>query len=141
MYIYLSNTDSLNIYPTNTPGKFYSKLPNTLYLDGQWDCALLQFQYVNKYFHSVPSNLFVCMDLCLESIADNRKIPILRRISNVKNIQIDQTIESTFDQLVYVPLKQKVIDVIEIYIVDEKSNPIIFSQGPLLTTLHFRKRK
>ena len=131
----------MNIYPTNTPGKFYSKLPNTLYLDGQWDCALVQFQYINKYVHTIPTSLFVCMDLCLQSIIGNRKLPILRRISNVKNIQSNEIIEATFDHLLYIPLNQKVIDVIEIYITDEKSNPVIFSQGPLLITLHMQKKK
>ena len=131
----------MNIYPTNTPGKFYSKLPNTLYLDGQWDCALVQFQYINKYVHTIPTSLFVCMDLCLQSIIGNRKLPILRRISNVKNMQSNEIIEATFDHLLYIPLNQKVIDVIEIYITDEKSNPVIFSQGPLLITLHMQKKK
>ena len=131
----------MNIYPTNTPGKFYSKLPNTLYLDGQWDCALVQFQYINKYVHTTPTSLFVCMDLCLQSIIGNRKLPILRRISNVKNMQSNEIIEATFDHLLYIPLNQKVIDVIEIYITDEKSNPVIFSQGPLLITLHMQKKK
>lgn len=144
-YLYLKSDDSLNFYPTNSPGKFYSKLPQSLHLQGLWECALLQLQYVHSYFGdaaNIPNNLLFCSNICTESIVSDRKIPILRRVCNVLQSGLtNQVIEVDIKNLIYVPVVCEYIDVISIYITDEHGKYVSFSKGPLHTTLHLRHMK
>ena len=39
-YLFLGNDDILDIYPNNKPTNFTVELPQTLYLDGNWECAI-----------------------------------------------------------------------------------------------------
>ena len=130
-YLYLQSTDSLTFYPSNSPGKFYTKLPQCLELQGMWECCLLQMQYVNSYFAGahIPKCLYVCSQIVTESIVNERKIPILRRIHNVTTENLlNQTIEADIKNLIYIPIVGERIDVINIYIyiLDESSNPVTF---------------
>ena len=95
-YLYISSIDSLNLYPTNSPGQFYCKLPQPLNLRGLWECGLIQLQFVNSYFAGTdpPKCFYVCSDICTESVLLERKIPVLRRISNMYGTEmLNKTVE------------------------------------------------
>ena len=137
MYIYLSSDDSLDIYPKNSPGSFYSKF--CLPITGKWEIALLQLQYINSYIQNIPpKNLYICCDICNESYLSNMKLPILRRIFNTSS-QSGETVEAEISNLIHVSNRCNYFDVIRIYILDENARPVIFSEGPLLLTLHLKE--
>lgn len=141
-YLYLKSTDCLSFYPSNSPGSFYSKLPQNFYLRGMWECALLQIQYVNSYFGNTvsPRCFYVCTDICAESVLSESKKPILRRVNNVfQSENVNQTIEADIKNVIYVPIKKEFIDVIHLYIIDDSGTPLVFSTGPLYVTLHLRQ--
>ena len=141
-YIYLNSTDSVQFYPTNSPGHFYSKLPQVLNFKGLWECALLQLQYVNSYFSGTesPRNLYICSNICSESTLFEKKIPVLRRVNNLLGTDLlNQTIEVDIKNLIYIPIIGESTDVISIYIIDDSSNPVVFSEGPVRVTLHLRQ--
>ena len=138
--LYLKSDDSLGLYPSNSPGHFYCKLPQSLNLKGFWECGILQLQFVNSYFTGTepPKSFYVCSTICNESFLLERKIPVIRRISNV-NGGLNQTIEIDIKNLIYIPIISENVDVICIYIIDDSGNPVIFSEGPLHVTLHIRQ--
>ena len=143
-YIYISSTDSLNIYPTNSPGQFYCKLPQPLNLKGLWECSLIQLQFVNSYFAGTepPKCFYVCSDICTESVLLERKIPVIRRISNIYGPEmLNQTVEVDIKNLIYIPVICEYVDVIQIYVIDDSGKPIVFSEGPVRITLHIRRVK
>ena len=143
-FLYLNSSNSLDFYPSNSPGRFYCKLPQSLDLKGFWECSLLQIQFVNSYFAETvpPKNFYVCTDMCKESVLFERKIPVIRRISNVSGSELlNQTIEVDIKNLIYIPIICEYTDVICIYIVDDSGDPVVFSEGPVHVTLHFRQVK
>ena len=139
-YLYLSSENSLDVYPYNSPGNFYCKLPQPLQLQGHWEVALLQIQYMNAYYAGTktPRNLFVCTDICTESTLGSQKISVLKRVNNT-NSAADQPIESEINHVTYVSVQQENVDVLRIYIKDDAGKLVVFSQGPLLVTLHLRR--
>ena len=136
----ISNKPDRDISLNQLPGMFYCKLPQPLQLQGHWKVALLQMQYINAYFKgsNPPRNLFVCSDICTESTFGNEKISILKRVSNT-NTAADQPIETEILHLSYVPIHKENINIVRIYIKDGEGKPVLFSQGPLLVTLHLKR--
>ena len=72
--------------------------------------------------------LFVCCDLCVESITNNRELPALRRVA-----------QKTFipSVITYVPLRLQSFDTLRLYICKESGEPAN-PAGETKVTLHLR---
>ena len=44
-YLTLPSNSSMQIYPTNTLTNFNTQLPNSLFLDGDWEVGVAEIQY------------------------------------------------------------------------------------------------
>ena len=139
-YLYLSSDDSLNYFSGNTPADFFVKLPHSFILEGLWECALVQFQFVHEFFSDPPLDLFVCADICSESFMKDSKPPVLRRIHNSYSpSDPSNVVESQISNLFYIPIIKEFVDVIHVYILDKNKDLVSFSKGPSSVTLHFRR--
>ena len=121
MYVYLSSKPSEH-YPENTATDFTVQLPKTI--SGVKECGVVEV--------GLPiaprSPLFVCTDLCEESITNNKTLPVLRRVSQ-KNF---------FPSFItYAPLRVQNFDTVRIYICKETGEKVNFI-GETKLTLHLR---
>uniref|UniRef100_A0A8W8MMJ6 Uncharacterized protein n=1 Tax=Magallana gigas TaxID=29159 RepID=A0A8W8MMJ6_MAGGI len=71
----LRSTDSQQIYSGNTSYDFVVHLPKPLYLQGHWTVSLLEF---NLSTASTQPELYVCSNLCQDTVVGERELPLLR---------------------------------------------------------------
>lgn len=129
----LTSTDSSE-YFENKPHCFRVQLNKQIQFDGYWTVALTEFSTESLISSKKKSELFVCCDICEESIVGGKEAPLLRRIylgKNPKNI--------TYSQPYYIPVKIGQLQQIAIYITDRDGNLVSFLNGPVTVTLHFKK--
>ncbi len=117
MYLYLSSTDS-PVHSQNTPVDFTVELPQSLQLDGNWECALLD---INRH------NVLVYCDWCQESVIHGAWLPMLRKVNN-KNIVRPR----------YVPIYMDHHARIRLYIKDLSNRTPSFGNQASMCTLHLR---
>jgi len=78
--MYLSSRDSIKRFPQNTGTDFYTVLAEEIKLTRNvWSCSLLEV-----HLSSFPGNepIFICSDICEESILGERKLPVLACLSS-----------------------------------------------------------
>ena len=121
MYVYLSSKSSAE-YPENSASDFTVQLPKTI--SGVQECGILEVR-----LPSSPSKpLFVCTDLCEDSIVNSKSLQVLRRVP----------LKTVIPHLVtYVPLRVQSFDKIRIYIIQD-SGQIANLVGETTITLHLR---
>ena len=121
MYIYLSSKVTTS-HPENTASDFTVQLPRTL--SGKKECGIVEVRLPA----SRKNPLFVCADLCAESVVNNKTLPVLRRVAQ-------KTFLPSF--ITYVPLRVQDFHTVRIYICKESGEPINL-QGETKVTLHLR---
>jgi len=90
---------------------------------------------VNRGF----SSAYVYCNILEHIPVGHTKAPLLRIVS--VSGKRGETIRTTYEKPLYVPLQQKAFDSIEIDIRSDTGDPIPFEYGKVLVTLHFRLRK
>jgi hypothetical protein len=129
-HIFLSSLDSLDIHPRNHGSDFTVVLSENICLQGEWECALLE----SHIYVTPPNPWYVCCDLVEESLTGDFKLPILRRAkSNTP----------PFEQLTYIPVKQRDFNGIRIFMRKRNNKPIktVSTAKHTLCTLHFRPKR
>jgi hypothetical protein len=121
MYLYLSNQLSAQ-YPENTAADFTVQLPTTI--SGVKECGVVEI----KLAVAPPKPLFLCSDLCEESIINSKTLPVLRRVA-----------QKTFvpSIITYVPLRLQSFDTLRLYIRKESGEQANIT-GETRVTLHLR---
>lgn len=121
MYLYLSSKPSA-IYPENTASNFTVQLPRTI--SGVKECGVIEVRLPN----TPQKSLFVCTDLCEDSIVDNNSLQVLRRVA----------LKTVIPNVVtYVPLRVQSFDRICVYILKD-SGQIATLTGETTITLHLQ---
>jgi hypothetical protein len=138
-YVSLFSNGCKTYYPHNNARDFIIKLPNTLYLDDAgWVCGLCEIQFTPN--QQTPKTMFVLLDICQESIVNNKTLPLLRTVhfsySDTQPLQIKSLI---YDRVFYLPLKQQRVDQIHVYIKGVNNDVPSFADEPLMCTLHFKR--
>ena len=136
-YLFLGNDDMLDIYPNNKPTNFTVELPQTLYLDGNWECAICELKYIPIREYNTLRFFYLCSDICEQSIAGKKIVPILRQCVCYKDSEI---IDERFEHLFYLPVTRDQIRHLTIYLRDEFLNVIPNEIKTLRCTLHLRKK-
>ncbi len=103
MYIYLNSKPSAE-FPENKATDFTVQLPRTI--TGVQECGVIEVR-----LPSTPGKpLFVCTDVCEDSIVNSKSLQVLRRVS----------LKTVVPSLVtYVPLRLREFDRIRIYIIQD----------------------
>ena len=84
-------------------------------------------------------SMFIYSNIIEHHIVGDTRAPLLR-IVNVEG-KPGETTTKLYDSPHYIPLKQKLIDTIEMDIRDDTGRAIPFVSGKLIVKLHFRKRR
>lgn len=131
--IVLTSTDSSE-YFDNKPNCFRVQLNKQIQFDGYWTVALREFSSESWIASKKKSELFVCCDICEETLIGGKEAPLLRRVylgGKAENI--------TYTLPYYIPVKIGQLQQIGIYITDRDGNLVSFLNGPVTVTLHFKK--
>ena len=124
-YIYLSSRDSMNIFPKNTASDFSLVLPDRLQLKREeWSCGLIDLVLP----HAPDEPVYLCSNICQETIVGSRQRPVLRRIIDIY---------SEPSHVIYVPLKTIELSVLRLYLEGHASGPVSLADGAAYATLHF----
>ena len=82
-YLFLSSSDSSELFPSNSPSDFTVQLAGTLDLQGTWYASLKEVRITNKVEEEeeeAPRELLICSDLSEDVFYGGTKLGILRRI-------------------------------------------------------------
>ena len=129
----LTSTDSSD-YFDNKPNSFRVQLNKQIQFDGYWTVALTEFSSERWNKSKKKSELFVCCDICEETLIGGKETSLLRRVclgEKPENI--------TYALPYYIPVKIGQLQQIGIYITDRDGNLVSFLDGPVTVTLHFKK--
>ena len=102
MFLHLISDDNRSLFPGNTNTSFTCELLDTLYLNGTWECALVD---MNGDL-GTPYN--VCCDIVEYNIIKGTRLPVLQRVSRQRE----------FQSLQFVKVTQSTVKRIHIYITD-----------------------
>lgn len=103
MYLYVSSSPTEH-FPDNTSTDFTVQLPRVL--SGNWKLGAVE---VNLSFPP-KTQLFVCTDLCAESIVNERYLPVLCQLTK-KTYQPGN--------ILYIPVKTTHFHTVRVYICDK----------------------
>lgn len=127
----LRSKDSPQRHADNTPHDFRVHLPRPLTLTGYWSVSLTEFTL--KLAKAIPqdkgSDLYVCSDLCEDTVVGERELPLLRRVYTRKSSNI------TYKIPYEVPLRLGHFGDVHIYIRDRNNEPASFLSGEVTVTL------
>ena len=131
-YFYITSDDSKEQHPENKGSDFTVELTKSINLEGDWECSLKQVGFSSDIDTDI---LYICSDLCEESLACGSFYPVLRVVSN----KTKKTWRSlTFNDPYYVRLRGQSIQRIRIFLRGVQLAPVTLDT--LLTcTLHLRK--
>ena len=127
-------------YPNNTPYHFKIFLNKPLFLEGDWQIALLDFYSEEKISVSKKNRheLYIFCDACMGVNISNNQFSLLRRIFPTP----DKTWNYIFSTPVYyLPVKKNEIRELEFHIKDENGQDATFLKQPLSCTVHFKPYK
>ena len=127
----LRSSDSQQVYNGNTPHDFMVHLPKPLYLQGHWTISLLEF---NLSVATPQPELYVCSNLCQDSIVGDRELPLLRLV----NLKMAENI--IYNYPYQVPLRLGEFQDVRVYIRDASNQPASFLKGVTTLTLLLKKR-
>ena len=129
----LKSTDSPLYHPSNQPDSFRVLLPKPLILNGVWTVSLLEFSLDpgQTKQRGLPE-IFVCSDICEDTIVGEREMPLIRRVYlDKQNIIYQYPYE--------VPIKLGQFQDVHVYIKDAKNAPASFLSGEVTVTLLLRR--
>lgn len=129
----LKSTHSALFHPNNQPYSFRVHLPRPLNLRGVWTVSLLEFSLdPGKSKQQGFPEVFLCSNICDDTIVGDTELPLLRRIYLDKENIIYQ---SPYE----VPIKLGQFQDIHVYIRDAKNSPASFLSGEVTVALLLRK--
>ena len=129
----IKSTDSPQYHPSNQPDSFRVHLPKPLILNGVWTVSLLEFSLDpgQTKQRGLPE-IFVCSDICEDTIVGEREMPLIRRVYlDKQNIIYQYPYE--------VPIKLGQFQDVHVYIKDAKNAPASFLSGEVTVTLLLRR--
>ena len=123
MYIHLCSDDNNALFPGNSNVTFVCELPDTLYLNGAWECALFD---INGDL--APSYNVFC-DIVEYNVIKGTRLPVLRRVYR----------QGEFQNLQFVKVAQSTVKRIHIYITDNSLQLLNKKAKATYCTLWLRK--
>lgn len=134
-YLFLHSTDSLDLFPDNTPSGWRVQLPKPYDLQGHWECALIDVS-LDCNFAPRSSRLYLCCDFIEDSYVRGRSLPVL------KNIELkggeSEVKREFYSNPIYVSVKRAQLRGLRFHILDANLDPVVFNSNDLHCVLHFR---
>lgn len=73
-YITLPSNSSVDHFPDNNPSHFFTKLPQTIDLNGNYEVGLSEIQFPNSYFNVLEDEVWFQFDTLHEYDEENNKL-------------------------------------------------------------------
>ena len=127
-YLFLSSQDSLDVRKNNSSSDFYTQLPKTYSLEGQWLCALKQALFTSDFKPKTTRRLYLCSDIVEESYVRNTLVPIVRNIEIYNKSK--KYLTEYFDDDIYLPVNVTHLTSIRVYLWIQ-----IYNQWSLIRTI------
>ena len=132
-HVILVRSNQSNAYfPNNTTYSFKTYLNKPLYLNGEWEIALLDIHIEDKITKNNRHELYLCCDVCTGVYVFCSQHSLLRRIFPAAN----NTWSNIFSVPIYLPVKNSVICELEFYIKDENGEDASFIKKKKTFVLH-----
>jgi hypothetical protein len=112
LYLFLDSRDSLSIHADNKASDFTVELPQCYYLQGNWECALIELR---MRLHSA-SRIYVFSDVVEDSYVRNAKICVLRTV----DLRPKKIIDIVYSTPIYLKVKLQELSRISILVRDDK---------------------
>lgn len=135
-YLYLHCQDSITLYPKNTPSECWIQLPKHYNLDGEWECALVDFS-LDCDFSPRSLRLYLCCDFIEDSYVREQFHPVLRNIE--VNARYSKLKTELYWKPVYIPVNEKQLHTIRLYLLDANLNPVVFNSKDFHCVLHLKQ--
>lgn len=134
-HVFLSSGDSISHFTDNKATDFTVQLPETLHFhSGVWSCGLVDLEC--SKMKGSKETFYVCADFVETSIANDRKMPVLRRVST--RDMVGRSIWTTFGDVIYVPVNVTSLSKMRLYIISEQNRSLPFAEDTdLRCTLRF----
>lgn len=127
---YLCSEDSENLQPQNKVTDFIVELPEPLDLPGIWEVGLYQADY---RLSRQSGNIYLCCDLCEESLIHGRQLPILQKL---------EPRGGYFNPIpLFVDVKADFIRRIHLCLLDTELKPMPVESGKFECTLILRRQR
>jgi hypothetical protein len=127
----LRSSDSHTVYPGNTSYDFKVHIPKPLYFQGHWTVSLSEFSLISG---NTKRELYVCSNVCQDSIVGEGELPLLRRVV------LEKTGNNIYTNPYEVPLRLGEFQDVRIYIRDSSNQEASFLKGVVTVTLLLKKR-
>ena len=151
-YLYVCNTDSMNLYSSNKPSNFLVNLPKRYDLEGVWVCGLKEI-YCELSTNS-PDIININYTDCEPSFVRGTYSPLLRmipllprrpivveekpkKIISVTKPTEKQFMRQTFTSPIYIRMITRELDTINISITDANGSPADLVYA--MITIHFKR--
>ena len=138
-FVFLSSSDSSELFPSNNPSDFTVQLAGTLDLKGTWYAGLKEVRITNKVQEEeeeeAPRELLICSDLCEDVFYGGTKLGILRRIHRSVKPPV---LVKIFHESFYFKVAQSQLNKIRILIRGESNQPVNI-RGRTSCTLHLKR--
>ena len=129
-YLYLTHKEG--IHPNDNANDFTIELPFELQLKGNWYCGLTEVEFKTK---EANKRIYLCTDICQDSVVKKRQMPVLPSIS-LKKKQVNEI----YNPARYVQISRDSLRKLRIYLRDEDLKPTSFEGATLMCTLHLVKQ-
>lgn len=133
--LYVSEKDSLIVYPSNTAQSFFIQLPKLIHLDStrQWFCALHQIQILCSAERQGP--LYIQSDFCIEQYFHGRYSPVLA--SFILKSSLSWQDFNLKNQNNYIEIKNSSLTIIHFKLNGESADAV----SQIRLQLHFKSKK
>ena len=120
----------MNALYLSTNGDTITQLPTTLEIQG-YGCGVIEM--TGKVYHSEKEPIYLCSDICEESIVGQSKIPVLRRIKRGAS----GIVNSNIHNVIWLRVMRPTISSIRLYISNSRGEIISLGDEKLNCTLLF----
>ena len=132
LFFFLSSRDSLFYHKENKPYDFTVELNEIFNLKGLWEIALCDIN-LNT---TLTESIYVFSDICDQSYVLNSSEPVIKLV-----YPSGSSTSYSFTNRYYLPIKQKTLNRIRIYIRDRDMNSVSRLSEDIQLTLHARVKK
>ena len=136
-YVTISAKDTMN-GRVNTPSDFLTPSPWIQYLEGDWECALVETT-MECDFSPKSDRLYMCCDFIQESYVNGRNYPLLRNVETRGRYK--KYLLERYTNPRYVRVRKGWRECARFHLLDDELNPVLFAEGTTLhCVLHFKRR-
>ena len=136
-YLFINSHDSLDLYPGSGGGEFKVQLPKTYHMEGEWECALLEINFVPAFKYPTQRVYVTSSIVGSQSYANNVLLNVLQSMS----VRKEEITEIIFERPIYHRTAFQSLHSIDITLRDDHLRVCDMMDDHVFCLLHFRKKE